>query len=41
LRNHRITWTGAVRDTVVFSITAEEWPEVERGLRERVEQRTR
>ena len=32
LRNHRITWTGAQRDTVLFSIIEEEWPEVRRGL---------
>ena len=28
LRADRITWTGRVRDTVVFSILAEEWPTV-------------
>lgn len=28
LRASRITWTGRVRDTVVFSILAEEWPMV-------------
>jgi RimJ/RimL family protein N-acetyltransferase len=28
LRADRITWTGHVRDTVLFSILAEEWPEV-------------
>jgi RimJ/RimL family protein N-acetyltransferase len=32
LRNHRITWTGASRDTVIFSITEQEWPEVRQGL---------
>jgi N-acetyltransferase len=26
LRNHKITWTGYVRDTVVYSITHAEWP---------------
>jgi RimJ/RimL family protein N-acetyltransferase len=25
LRRHRVTWTGYVRDTAVFSILAEEW----------------
>lgn len=35
LRRHRITWTGRERDTVVFSILADEWPQV----RERLEQR--
>jgi N-acetyltransferase len=28
LRNHKITWTGHVRDTVVFSITDDDWPAV-------------
>ena len=28
LRNHKITWTGHVRDTVVFSITDADWPAV-------------
>lgn len=28
LRHDRITWTGRVRSTVVFSILAEEWPAV-------------
>jgi RimJ/RimL family protein N-acetyltransferase len=28
LRADRITWTGRVRDTVVFSILHEEWPMV-------------
>ncbi len=32
LRNHRITWTGASRDTVVFAIAEQEWPEVRQGL---------
>jgi RimJ/RimL family protein N-acetyltransferase len=32
LRRHKVTWTGHVRDTVVFSITDEEWPEVRAGL---------
>ena len=30
LRADRITWTGHVRDTVLFSILAEEWPTPER-----------
>ncbi|HEY7811579.1 MAG TPA: GNAT family protein [Allosphingosinicella sp.] len=29
LRADRITWTGHVRDTVLFSILANEWPEAE------------
>jgi RimJ/RimL family protein N-acetyltransferase len=32
LRKHKLTWTGHVRDTVVFSITAEDWPLVRDGL---------
>lgn len=27
LRQDRITWTGRTRDTVIFSLLAEEWPE--------------
>jgi RimJ/RimL family protein N-acetyltransferase len=36
LRQDRVVWTGRVRDTVLFSILCEEWPEVEAGLRERL-----
>ncbi len=32
LRADRITWTGRVRDTVVFSILAEAWPSVRDAL---------
>jgi RimJ/RimL family protein N-acetyltransferase len=32
LRQDRVTWTGRVRDTVVFSVLAEEWPAVRDGL---------
>ena len=32
LRRNRITWTGYVRDTVVFSITDLDWPEVRERL---------
>ncbi len=35
LRQHRITWTGVVRDTVVYSIIDAEWP----AARERLTQR--
>ena len=28
LRRHKTTWTGRVRDTVMFSITDEDWPVV-------------
>ena len=33
LRNHKITWTGHVRDTAIFSITDYEWP----GVRQRLD----
>lgn len=36
LRNHQIEPDGRVRDTVVFSITREEWPEIRRGLEARL-----
>lgn len=32
LRSHKITWTGHVRDTAVFSITDYEWPAVRQRL---------
>jgi RimJ/RimL family protein N-acetyltransferase len=35
LRQDRVVWTGRVRDTVVFSILADEWP----GVRERLDER--
>lgn len=35
LRRHKITWTGRVRDTVMFSITDQDWP----AVRERLEAR--
>jgi len=28
LRQDRVTWTGRIRDTVIFSVLAEEWPDV-------------
>ena len=37
LRQDRVTWTGRVRDTVVFSILASEWPTVRAGLERRLE----
>jgi len=33
LRSHKVTWTGHVRDTAVFSITDYDWP----AIRERLE----
>ncbi|NNM78669.1 GNAT family N-acetyltransferase [Sphingomonas sp. ID1715] len=35
LRQNSVTWTGRVRDTVVFSILRDEWPAVEKRLLER------
>jgi RimJ/RimL family protein N-acetyltransferase len=32
LRQDRVTWTGRIRDTVVFSILADEWPTVRERL---------
>lgn len=32
LRQDRVTWTGRVRDTVIFSVLADEWPAVREGL---------
>ena len=32
LRQDRVTWTGRVRDSVVFSILADEWPAVRERL---------
>jgi RimJ/RimL family protein N-acetyltransferase len=32
LRSHKITWTGHVRDTAVFSITDYDWPGVKQRL---------
>jgi RimJ/RimL family protein N-acetyltransferase len=36
LRQDRICWTGRIRDTVVFSILADEWPEVRARLDQRL-----
>ena len=36
LRHDKITWTGRVRSTVVFSILAEEWPAVRNRLDQRL-----
>ena len=35
LRQDRVCWTGRVRDTVIFSVLAGEWP----GLRDRLDAR--
>ncbi len=36
LRRDRVTWTGRVRDTVMFSILDDEWPEVRAKLEARL-----
>jgi len=36
LRNHRVLHDGYVRDTVIYSVTAKEWPEVKRQLQLRL-----
>ena len=35
LRQDRVPWTGRIRDTVIFSVLAEEWP----GVRDRLDAR--
>jgi RimJ/RimL family protein N-acetyltransferase len=37
LRKHRLTWSGHVRDTVMFSITEADWPGVRAQLQARLE----
>ena len=36
MRQDRVTWTGRIRDTVVFSILADEWPAVREKLDQRI-----
>lgn len=36
LRKDRLTWTGYIRDTVIFSILAAEWPAVKARLEDRL-----
>jgi len=36
LRRDRLTWTGYIRDTIYFSILADEWREVESRLQQRL-----
>ena len=36
LRRDRLTWTGYIRDTVVFSILDQEWPQLKDRLQARV-----
>lgn len=39
LRQHRITWTGRLRDTVYYSILDREWPRVKDGLEAKLAER--
>ena len=36
LRKHKITWTGRIRDTALFAVTDDDWPEVRDGLDRRL-----
>lgn len=36
LRRHKVTWTGHIRDTVVYAVTDQDWPQVRAGLDERL-----
>ncbi|MFN7112066.1 MAG: GNAT family N-acetyltransferase [Brevundimonas sp.] len=36
LRKHKITWTGRARDTVMFAVIDDDWPEVRDGLDRRL-----
>ena len=37
LRRHKVTWTGYVRDTVMFAVTDLDWPGVKDGLDARLQ----
>ncbi|MFL6300945.1 MAG: GNAT family N-acetyltransferase [Terriglobales bacterium] len=39
LRNHMLVWGGRNRNSVIFSIIAEEWPEVKRNLEAKLAER--
>jgi RimJ/RimL family protein N-acetyltransferase len=36
MRRDKLTWTGYIRDSVVFSILSDEWPAVKAGLEQRL-----
>lgn len=36
LRRERVTWTGHVRDSVLFAVTDLDWPDVRAGLERRL-----
>jgi RimJ/RimL family protein N-acetyltransferase len=35
-RQHMVTWSGRLRDTVYFSVIAPEWPEVKKNLEAKI-----
>ena len=37
LRSHMVMPDGSLRDTVYFSVIAPEWPEVKRGLEQKLQ----
>jgi RimJ/RimL family protein N-acetyltransferase len=37
MRQDRVTWTGRIRDTVIFSVLADEWPAVRERLDARLQ----
>ena len=37
IRRHKITWTGYLRDTALFSVIDSEWPAVERSFEQRLQ----
>ena len=39
MRRDKLTWTGYIRDSVVFSILSDEWPAVKAGLEQRLANR--
>ena len=40
LRSHMVMRDGRIRDSAIYSVTAEEWPEVQTGLETRLDSRT-
>lgn len=38
LRNHKVTWTGHLRDSAIFSITDDDWPGVKQRLEFRLQE---
>ena len=36
LRKHKTTWTGRARDTAMFAVIDDDWPQVREGLDRRL-----